>query len=96
MRIAESIFIFLENSTLVFSFLEVGSWAPGSSKDLASLLFPPPDRYYHDLLGKMLQASAINNWPFFGLNKAADGSIQPTSGIDHSIVKALAARLNFT
>ena len=93
---ARKLFIFLQNSSLVFRFLEVGSWAPGSSKDLAMLLFPPPDRYYQDFHGERLPISVIDYWPFFGFVTAANGSLQPTSGIDHSIVQALAAKLNFT
>ena len=78
------------------SFLQVGSWAPGSSEDLTSLLFPPADRYYQDFYGERLQISIVNNWPYFGFTRASDGSLQPTSGIDHSIVLALASKLNFT
>lgn len=89
-------FVFKIVHRTLFSFLRVGSWSPGSKKDLQSLLYPPPERYYQNLHGKLLKISLFRNWPYFEYQKAADGSLQPISGIDHSIVQVLASKLNFT
>ncbi|KAK3849832.1 hypothetical protein Pcinc_043427, partial [Petrolisthes cinctipes] len=68
-----------------------------SSSPLSTpLLHPPLHALYADLGGRRLLTAVVDNWPYFRIRRDSDGTLQPDTGIDISLLNTLAYKLNFT
>ncbi|XP_068247580.1 glutamate receptor ionotropic, delta-2-like [Palaemon carinicauda] len=65
------------------------------SVDIKSPLTPNLLEVYRNFGGRTMNASVVDNWPFFKIIPIDKENALPHSGIDHNVLQSVAKKLNF-
>ena len=81
-------------------FEDIGNWRLEDSgcheENLKKPLVEHPRIKAMNLNGRVLKATVVDNWPFFGIETLDNGTAIASSGVDVEIINVLKSKLNFT